>query len=80
MKMYGFKVEFTEREVTPILIDWKVKDTISIKEFLEETRLPNAAVEDKYFWISMKNVVRPIFKWGHIVAVVLNLQEGEKVK
>lgn len=82
-QLWGYKVPFHEQEVNPIFVKgnryFEKQDIISIAEFLKDTKFPKEAVEDKYFWLSLKKVIRPIFERGHIVAVVLNLKEDMNV-
>jgi len=83
-QLYGYKVPFHEHEVNTIYVRqnkyFDKQDIISVVEFLQDTKFPKEAVEDKNFWIALKNVIRPIFKGSYLVAVVLNLQEGIVVK
>jgi len=74
-QLWGYKVNFTVHEATPILVDWKKSDVISIMEFLQDTKFPKEAIEDVNFWKSLNHMIRPIFQGSNIVAVRLNLEE-----
>lgn len=74
-QIWGYRVNFNEKDATPILIDWKKSDVISIMEFLQDTKFPKEAIEDVNFWRSLNYMVRPIFQGSMIVAVRLNLEE-----
>jgi hypothetical protein len=80
-KRWGYKVNFNEKDTTPILVEWPKSDVISIMEFLADTRFPSEAIEDVNFWRALKHMVRPIFQGQNIVAVRLNLaEEVKKIK
>jgi len=74
-QIWGYKVNFTEKEATPILVEWAKSDVISIMEFLQDTKFPKEAIEDVNFWKALNNMIRPIFQGSNIVAVRLNLEE-----
>lgn len=72
-KRIGYKVDFTEDDIAKVKPVWIKSDIISVKEFVQETRITFDAITSKEFWFSSRHHVAPIIEKGKIVAVKLNL-------
>lgn len=72
-KRLGYAVEFTESDIASFWPVWIKSETISVKEFVQETRISFDAITSKEFWFNSRHGIRPIIEKGKIVAVKLNL-------